>query len=135
MLYFFIHNFYLKGSLMADNEERNLKILKTVVITMGIVLILGTIALFIAVLHRSNNPGKEVYNNVAAKEIATCQQVGTNKLTIEVSGSIVSATTNNNILTVVTTDAILLNLGRQQVLMFDVCTGERVGKLEVIGGR
>jgi hypothetical protein len=103
----------------ANNEERNLKILKRVVVGMGVLLVVGTIALFIAVILRSGNKSKEVYKS-SAKETVGCTY---KDVAIKADGDVISATTNNNILTITT---------KKSVWVYDLCLGDILSKITFV---
>lgn len=100
----------------ANNEERNLKILKTVVHGMGVLLIIGTIALVIAAFFKAQ-ARKGSYDKTAAKETVNCAYKDGE---IEMGGNIISATTNNNVLTITTS---------KSVVVYDLCKGEVLARV------
>jgi hypothetical protein len=101
-----------------QNEEKNLKTLKTVVHGMGALLIVGTIALFIAVFFKAK-AHKEVYSKTAANETVNCAYKDGE---VKVDGDIKSATTNNNLLTIATAKA---------VVVYDLCEGRILSSVVV----
>lgn len=104
------------------SEEKNLKVLKAVVISMGIVLIVGTIALFIAILQRSQSqtkmeiPIEYKKPEEAAKVVEPVAPVAPpapvapvceyKDVDIPVNSDVISATTEGNLVTILTSKVV-----------------------------
>lgn len=96
----------------TNNEENNLRTLKFIVKLMGVLLAVGTIALFIGIIIKSSI--NKAPKNKAAHE-SSCDYQEHN---VDIEGNIVSATTNNDILTIVTSD----KNNSQKVIVYDLCS-------------
>lgn len=136
-----------------DNKEvQNLKILKSIVIGMGVILVVGTFALFIMLLQRSTSSAPEptktiVYNTPPSETPAKCNYKNTQ---LDIKSPIIHAQTEGDILTVVTQQtkstkelnkvqegnslslsAKKTNLS-QNVIIVDLCSGEKLSEIEFI---
>jgi len=128
---------------IEPQEDKTLRIMRSVVINMGILLFVGTIALFVAIFIKANSSDKEEVANVSnSSVVASIQesQVPEKKIVIEnqaqkvcneynkadfsVMGNIISSDNNNGILTVTTS---------KQVMVFDLCKGRVIAKFQSVG--
>ncbi|MCE3233264.1 MAG: hypothetical protein K0R98_1521 [Rickettsiaceae bacterium] len=122
---------------------------------MGIVLVVGTIALFIAILQRSQSVERvempiEIKKTVEiepAKPEVVCNYKDAD---IQVNSEVISATTNNNTLTIVTSKQVTPSVSaitegnhltfnavtasiQQQVIVYDLCKGEVISRITLVG--
>jgi magnesium-transporting ATPase (P-type) len=101
-----------------QQQEKSLKLMRSVVINMGILLIVGTLALFVAVIMKANSsPEEQQPVEVIQSTSGKCTQYPATDLSV--IGNIISSDNNNGILTITTT---------KQVLIFDICKGKVVAK-------
>ncbi len=146
---------------MSKKANKDLVILKSVVIIMGVLLIVGTIALFVAVLYKAKQPPKIkepvataqpastiVYTAPPVKETKKCNYKDTQ---IPISGDVVSASTNNDILTIISrkttnqqeitkvTNGHNLEMttnkatySTQQVVVYDLCEGVVISTIDLV---
>ena len=137
-----------------EKEEKSLKILKTVVISMGVLLIVGTFALFIAVLQKasstSTEPKKVVYKSAPVEAAPAPIKCIYKDAELPLKRSIISATTENNLLTIVTKQAksvqsvskvqdgnsLTLSADKgqtsQQVIIYDLCEGKALSTFNFV---
>jgi hypothetical protein len=101
-----------------QQQEKSLKLMRSVVINMGILLIFGTLALFVAVIMKANSsPEKQKPVEVIKSTSGKCAEYLATDLSV--IGNIISSDNNNGILTITTT---------KQLLIFDICKGKVVAK-------
>jgi len=107
-------------------EDKSLKRLKIVVKSMGVMLVVGTIALVVAVIFKASN-SKDVQHSKKHEQLPQDCIEGDIKIPLE--GNVLSADSKGNRLTIV---ADTLNAG-QQVLIIDTCRGEVIRRVEFGG--
>lgn len=105
-----------------EQEAKSLKMMRSVVINMGILLIFGTLALFVAVIIKANSSSEEKKQVEvgSTNTILACVQYPQADLFL--IGNIISSSNINGILTI-TTD--------KQVVIFDVCKGKILATFNV----
>ena len=104
-------------------DEASLNRIKKVVKTMGFVLVLGTIALIVAVIYKASSNKDGDHSSKARNNPQECIA---KVAQIPLDGNVLSATTHKNRLTVI---ADTINAG-QQVLIIDVCSGDVLSRFE-----
>ena len=110
-----------------SQEDRTIRIMRSVVINMGILLVVGTIALFVAIIIKSNASSDEKAETAAkpAEASQTSQDCYEYKQAdIPLMGTVISSDTHNDILTITTTD---------QVIAYNLCSGQLVAKFQSVG--
>lgn len=101
-----------------QEEEKSLKLMRSVVINMGILLVVGTLALFVAVIIKTNSSSSKQKSVEVSKNILSqCPEY--KQEDVPLVGNIISSDNNNGILTITTT---------KQVVIFDICKGKVVAK-------
>lgn len=117
--------------MQPDELSPAVKRLRRAVIVMGYMLVIGTIALFIATYFKFfyNKPEEQngIYT-VTSKQnpISNCTiKPGAN---IKADGKIISSNINGNLLTLITSNP---SKAGQQVIIFDLCKGEITSKINV----
>lgn len=125
--------------------------LRKVVIVMGYILVIGTLALFIAVYFKFSNKHSAPANSFATQAPTYSEKcVFQPTADIEISDNIISSNINNNILTIITNkknkpvsanniqqgDPIILSAitpqSTQQIIIFDLCKGEVLSRLNIV---
>jgi hypothetical protein len=106
----------------TKKEENNLKVLKFIVISMGIVLVLGTFGLFIAVAKRATSHKKPTATVAMEQKSDGCTYKDANIPDVD---KIISATTSGNIVTIIAT----AKNNRQQIIIYDLCEGAIKGRI------
>jgi hypothetical protein len=95
--------------------------LRKVVITMGFVLVIGTIALFIAAYFKFTN--KKIHTQKPLQIVSTIDKCAFKPNSdLEINGKIINSDINGNIMTIITT---------QQIILFDLCKGEALSRINV----
>lgn len=101
-----------------QEEEKSLKLMRSVVINMGILLVVGTLALFVAIIIKSNSSSKKQNPAEVSKTILSqCPEYKQEDFSLV--GNIISSDNNKGILTITTT---------KQILVFDICHGKVLAK-------
>ncbi len=133
----------------------SLKILRRIVIIMGFMLIIGIMALFIAVYYKFTHKTASPTNSYAA--IAPLPQIPPEKKcifaannTLEINSNVISSVLNGNILTLITAakttppvinkiqtgNALTLTATTahltQEVIVYDLCEGVVLSRLNVV---
>ena len=114
---------------VQEKEDRTIRIMRSVVINMGILLVIGTIALFVAVIIKSSSSldkkVKSASQTQPAKESNISSQcMEYTQADIPLMGKIISSDTSNGILTITTT---------AQVIAYDLCNGKVIAKFQSVG--
>lgn len=115
-----------------DELSPGVKRLRRAVIVMGYMLVIGTIVLFISAYFKFAYK-KDVVAPAAPAVVE--QKKVTEKCTfkpesnIQIEGLIVSSNINNNVLTLTT--YLESKKGTQQIVVFDMCSGEVLSRINV----
>jgi|GEM_PF-6832119 len=137
---------------MPENElSPGIKRLRRVVITMGIVLVVGTLALFVAAFIKfSHTKPHEPVNTFAATPSVTekCEYKPTDN--IEINGDVINSSVSGNMLTILTGkkkkpleinkdlqgNSLTLSAKPQQfsqeIVIYDLCKGQVLSHLTVL---
>ncbi|MDA0782825.1 MAG: hypothetical protein PQ612_10120 [Rickettsiales bacterium] len=110
-----------------SQEDRAVRIMRSVVINMGILLVIGTIALFVAVIMKSNSSSDKKAESKATTQDEIFKQgecMAYKQVDVPLMGKVISSDTHNNILTITTTD---------QVIAYNLCTGKVIAKFQSVG--
>ena len=114
---------------MQETElSSGVKMLRRVVITMGYVLVIGTIALMIAAYFKFTNKPATPEKSYAMQDNRDKCSFKSNA-DIEVVGNIASSSINGNILTIITGKSAKPG---SQIVVFDLCVGEVLSRLNII---
>ena len=110
---------------ISAKEERFIRIMRSVVINMGILLVVGTIALFIMIAVKANSKPDKKVKTIAQQEIHYSNGCTEYKQAdISLMGEVISSSSENNILTITT---------NKEVIAYDLCAGKIMAKFQSVG--
>jgi hypothetical protein len=105
-------------------EDKFYRFMRFLVISMGIVLVIGTIALLVGIIAKTNSASKEATTTEPiAKAIGTNNCIEYKQEDIPLMGKIIASENNKGILTITTSD---------QVIAYDLCKGKIIAKFQSI---
>lgn len=108
-----------------NQEDRSVRIMRSVVINMGILLVIGTIALFVAVIIKANSSDEKSESKANAEQNFSADECyGYKQDDIPLMGKVISSDNRNGVLTITTTD---------QVIAYNLCTGNVIAKFQSVG--